>query len=162
MSINAPVSHLEDALKLESDAKIDLFEIRLRGTPTIFRFWNGVTRDWQGDTYEGLATQLQGEGTSSEGQNSRPNLMVVNPEKIFGPFAAEGYFDLAEVIRRRLLQPHFVGDVNQFEQRVWIVGRVAAVTSQTLQLELRSPTDMPAWKTPRRTFSPPEFPFVVI
>lgn len=162
MSTNAPVSHLEDALKLESEAKIDLFEIRLRGIPTIFRFWNGVTRTWRSDVYEGLACQLSGEGSDSEGQSARPSLTVVNPEKIFGPFAAEGYFDLAEVIRRRVLQPHFVGNVNEFQQRVWIVGRVSGVTSQGLQLELRSPTDMPAWKTPRRTFSPPEFPFVTI
>lgn len=162
MSVNAPVSHLEDALKMESEAKLDLFELRLRGIPTVFRFWNGVTRPWQDDVYEGLACQLVGEGSSSENQNARPTLTVVNPDKIFGPFAAEGYFDLAEVIRRRVLQPHFIGDVNQFEQRIWIVGRPSGVTSQVLNLELRSVTDMPNRKTPSRTFSPPEFPFVTV
>ena len=162
MSVNAPVSHLEDALKLESDAKIDLYELRLRGSPTILRFWNGVTRTWQGDIYEGLACALTGEGSPSADQNSRPTLTVVNPDKIFGVFAAEGYLDLAEIVRRRVLQPHFVEDVNLFEQRVWIVARPSQVTSQSMSLELRSTTDMPAWKTPRRTFSPPEFPFVVL
>lgn len=160
MTTNAPVSHLQDALLLEADAKVDLWEIRLRAVPTIFRFWNGVARSWQGNDYEGLASQLSGESLSSEGQVSRPQLTAVNPDKIFGPFAAEGLFDLAEVIRKRVLQTHFINNVNQFEQRVWICGRPISVTSQVIQLELRSPTDMPAWKTPRRTFSPPEFPFI--
>ena len=162
MTTNAPVSHLQDALELESDAKIDLFEIRMRGIPTVFHFWNGVTRTWQGKPYEGLPCQIAGEGSTSEGQRSRPTLTVVNPEKIFGSFAAEGYFDLAEVTRKRVLQRHFVEDVNQFEQRIWICARPSGVTSQGLQLELRSTTDMPAWKTPRRTFSPPEYPFVTV
>lgn len=161
MTTNAPVEQLVDALQLEGDAKCDLWEVRLRGIPTIFRFWNGAERTWQDNVYEGLACQLTGEGNSVENQNSRPTLTVVNPEKIFGAFAAAGYFDLAEVIRRRVLQTHFVGDQNLFQQRVWIVGRPSLVTSQVMQLELRSPTDMPAWKTPRRTFSPPEFPFVM-
>lgn len=162
MSTNAPVSHLQDALTLQGDYPCDLWEIRLKGIATVFRFWNGLTRTWQGQPYEGLACQLSGEGADSEGQNARPTLTAVNPGKVFGPFAAEGYFDLAEVIRKRVLQTHLIGNVNQFQQRTWICGRPSGVTSQVIQLELRSCTDMPAWKTPRRTFSPPEFPFVVI
>lgn len=160
MSTNAPLSHLQDALQMEGSAKLDLWEIRLRTVSTIFRFWNGKSRMWQGNLYEGLACQVTGESLTSEGQNSRPTLTAVNPNKVFGPFAAEGLFDLAEVIRKRVLQPHMINNVNQFEQRVWIVGRPSQVSSQMIQLELRSPTDMPAWKTPRRTFSPPEFPFI--
>ena len=162
MTTNAPVEHLRDALELEGDHKCDLWEVHLRGTSTIYRFWNGAERLWQGNTYEGLACQLTGEGTSVENQASRPTLTVVNPEKIFGTFAAAGFFDLAEIVRKRVLQTHFINNQALFEQRVWICARPSLVTSQVLQLELRSTTDMPAWKTPRRTFSPPEFPFVVI
>src|SRR5690606_30808592 len=110
----------------------------------------------------GLPCQLSGEARNSEGQQSRPSLTVVNPEKVFGVFAAAGYFDLAEIIRKRVLQAHFVGNVNEYEQRVWIVARPSSVTAQTMSLELRSPLDMPSHKTPARTFSPPEFPFVTI
>lgn len=162
MTTNAPVEQLQDALSLEGDYPCDLWEIRLKNTPVIYRFWNGATRTWQDNVYEGLASQVSGEGSSVENQYARPTLTVVNPAKIFGPFAAAGYFDLAEVIRKRVLQTHFVNDQNLFRQRVWICARPSLVTSQVLQLELRSPTDMPAWKTPRRTYSPPEFPFVVI
>ncbi len=162
MTTNAPVEQLQDALQLTSDAQIDLWEVRLRTVPTIVRFWNGVSRSWQGNLWEGLANQLTGESAGTENQAARPTLTVMNPEMIFGPFASEGYFDLCEVIRKRVLQTHFVNDVNLYEQRVWICGRPALVTNQLLSLELRSPTDMPNWRTPRRTFSPPEFPFVVI
>lgn len=153
--MSAPVEHLQEALKLEADAYVDLWEIRLRSTPTIARFRNGSACTWQDMDFEGLACQLQGEGQSTEGQHARPTLTVANPEKIFGPFAAAGYFDLAEVIRRRVLQQHLQNDVNIFQQRVWICGRPVNVTPQTLTLELRSPTDIPLWKTPRRTYSPP-------
>lgn len=162
MATNAPVEHLEEALKLEADASIDLWEVRLRGVPLQYCFWNGPTRTWQGKTYEGLPCQLQGEVRSTDGQNARPTLMVHNPAKIFGVFAAEGYFDLAEFVRKRVLQQHFLADVALHEQRVWICARPSGVTNGMLQLELRSPTDMPMWKTPRRTFSPPAYPFVTL
>lgn len=153
---------LQEALKLEADAEIDLWEIRLRGPNVRYRFWNGPERTWQGNIYNGHACQLTGEGSGTEGQANRPTLTVVNPENIFGVMVAEGYFDLAEVIRRRVLQQHFINNVNIFDQKVWLVGRVSLVRNPVLQLELRSTTDMPAWKTPRRTFSPPDFPFVVL
>lgn len=161
MSTNAPVEHLEDALKLEGDGKVSLWEIQLRGLSLVYRFWNGPTRTWQGNVYEGLACQLSGD-SRDEGKTSRPTLTVANPEKIFGVYASEGYFDLAEMRRKRLLQQHFADDVNIFEQRIWICARPMSVGNGVLQLDLRSPTDMPAWKTPRRTFSPPEYPFVTL
>jgi lambda family phage minor tail protein L len=160
VATNAPVEHLQESLKLEGDAFVDLWEIRMKTTPLTYCFWNGPTKTWQGKQYEGLPCQLTGDTRSTDGQSARPTLMVYNPEKIFGVFAAEGYFDLAEVIRKRVMQQHFLTNVNLFEQRVWICARPSGVTSGSLQLELRSPTDMPAWKTPRRTFSPPEYPFV--
>lgn len=159
---NAPIEHLQDALKLEGDGKVSLWEVRLKTSPvTIYRFWNGPTRTWQGVTYEGLACQLSGD-SREEGRSSRPTLTVQNPEKILGTFAADGYFDLAELIRKRVLQQHFLADVNLFEQRIWISARAATVGRGVLQLDLRSPTDMPPWKTPRRVYAPPTHPFVTL
>lgn len=163
MVTNAPVEHLQDALGLEGDALVDLWEVRLKGVNLVYRFWNGPTRTWQGFAYEGMGCQLANEGSGSEGQNSRPTLSVNNPGNIFGVFAAEGYFDLAEFTRKRLLQQHFIDNVNIYQQTIWICGRPLNSNSGLLQLELRSPTDMPPWKTPRRTFSPSEgYPFVVL
>lgn len=162
MSSSAPTTHLVDALEMQGDALIDLFEIRLKTAPVVYRFWNGATRTWLGNTYEGLACKLEGENVTAEGQVARPSLTVVNTDNIFGTFASEGYFDLAEVTRKRVLQAHFIGNVSEWQQRIWICARPSLVTWQVMQLELRSPIDMPAWKTPARTYSPPEFPFVSI
>jgi phage-related protein len=162
VTTNAPIEHIQDALKMDADHKCDLWEIRFRGIATVYRFWNGKERVWQGNTYEFLACNLSSEGANTDNQYSRPTLTVVNPDKIFGSFAAEGYLDLAEVIRKRVLQTHFINNQNLFEQRTWICARPSLVNNQVMQLELRSTTDMPAWKTPARTYSPPEFPFVVI
>lgn len=161
MTTTAPVSHIEEALKLEADAAIDLFTITLRGG-TILRFRNGPSITWQGHLYEGLASELSGEGLSAEDEKNRPTLTVLNPEKLFGSFAAEGLLDLALVVRRRVMQRHLLDDVGLSQQRIWILGRIVLVNSQVIRVELRSPLDMPAWKTPNSFYMPPEYPFVVI
>ncbi|MGH6971258.1 MAG: hypothetical protein ACREEQ_06570, partial [Caulobacteraceae bacterium] len=92
MSSNAPIEHVEDALTLNGDAYIDLFEVSLKSTPPVtVRFWNGPTRTWQGNQYEGLACQMQGEARDSQGKAARPTLTVHNPTNIFGPYATLGY-----------------------------------------------------------------------
>lgn len=159
--MTAPIEHIEDALKLEGDYRVDLWEVKLHNSNTYVRFWNGPTRTWQGKVWEGLACRLSSETKSAEGRRNRPTLTIVNPENLFGPMAAAGTFDLAQFTRRRLLQEHFDADVNIYEQTLYISSRVVAITDQVLQLELRSPLDFPPFKTPRRTFSPPEYPFVV-
>jgi lambda family phage minor tail protein L len=161
--LSTPTSHVAEAQKLEVDAFVDLFSVAFHNTSSIYRFRNGASITWQGQVYEELACQLSGEQRNADGTNTRPKLNVVNPQKVLGSFAAEGYFDLALVTRYRLLQQDLLNNVNIFQKRVWIVGKVNAVTSQTLELELRDTTDNPAWKTPRRTYSPSEgYPFVSV
>lgn len=160
--MTTPITHIDDSLKITGDHRIDLWEVQLKTEPVIYRFWNGVARTWQGQTWEGLSCTLSGEGRSAEGERSRPTLTVVNPDNIFGQLAADGYFDMATFIRRRVLQEHFMADVNIAQQNVYISTRVASVNDQVLRLELRFPTDLPTFKTPRRTYSPPEYPFVVL
>ena len=158
---DAPVSHFNEALKLSADTTCDLFEAVLNNGTTI-RFWTGQTVTWQGNQYESLACQLTGEQRNSDGSYARPTLTVVNPDNAFGVFAAEGYFDLAVVTRKRVLQQDLINNIPAFEPRIWLVGKPSRVTRQVLQLELRDTTDIPVWQTPRRTFNPPTFPFVVL
>lgn len=157
----APVTHIEESLKLSADAVIALWEVQLKGVSTIVRFKDGPTATWQSNTYESMGCMISGESASSEGQNSRPILTVINPENIFGAFAAAGYFDLATVIRKEVLQADLLADANVFQQRVWIIGRPTSVKNPAMQLELRSPIDIPGFTVPNRFYMPPEFPFVV-
>jgi hypothetical protein len=162
-----PGDHIDESLKLEADGYVDLWEIRLKKVGIIYRFTQAVSDGaeivWQGETYEALACQMQGERRSTDDQAARPKLIVVNPENVFGAYAAEGFFDLAEVTRFRVLGRHVLANVNIFQKRLWLVRRPLEVTDQVLTLELGSPLDMPAWQTPRRIFSPSEgYPFVVL
>lgn len=158
----APLEHRQEALKLgDADALVDLFTARLK-TGTIYRFWNGPTRTYRGQIYNGLACQMSGEKVTSDGEVSRPLLSIANPENAFSGYAAAGFFDMAEVVRYRLLQDHFLNDIQIWEQRVWIATRVASIKNQILTLELRSPLDLPNFKVPARTYNPPEFPAVSI
>lgn len=158
---NAPASHVAEAQKLNADTTIDLFEVKMV-SGAIVRFYNGPTITWAGMTFENLPCQISGEGANSDGQYVRPTLSVANPDNSFGGYAAAGLLDMALVTRRRVLQQDLLNNVGVFQLRYWIIGRPTLVTWQMLQVELRDFSDIPGFQVPRRTFNPPEFPFVVL
>ena len=154
-----PISHTEDALKLTSDAQVYLWEIRLRDGSKVF-IRNGPKVTWQGDVYENLPIILSGEELTADDRTPRPSLKVFNPQKIFGPMAHQGKFELATVIRREVLQQNLLADLNIHVPRVWIIGQILSCTSRSLDVQLRSPTDGPNMNVPYRYYGPPDFPTV--
>lgn len=161
MTTSAPVSHLEEAQKLTADGLVDLYTISLKNDPVIFRFKNDDTLSWQGNTYEGMACRSSGDTRSSDGEESRPTLQVMNPLGIFNRAAIEGKLDLATVIRRRVLRQHVLDNVNIYEQRMWYIGRIRELISgQSITFELRNMTEGANFQIPCRMFIPPEFPLV--
>lgn len=158
----APSTHLDESLKLQADRIVALWEVHLMGVSTIIRFRDGPSVTWQGNSYESMGCTISGEGESADPENYRPVLTVINPENIFGSFASAGYFDLATVIRREVLQGDLIANANIFQQRIWIIGRPTSVKNPVMRFELRSPMDIPAFTVPNRFYMPPEFPFVRI
>lgn len=160
--MSVPASHLEEALKPEADVEIELFEMRLRGG-AIYYFRDGPTITWQGNTYEFFPCKLSGWEPVSGDQDNRPTFVMFNgleeEENLFGPLAEQGYLDLATLYRRSVLQDNLLNDVNVYQQKLWLMSPKAA-TDRMIQFELRSPLDIPNFKTPFRIFSPPEFPVV--
>jgi lambda family phage minor tail protein L len=157
--MNDPVEQIEDALKLTGDREVSLWEITLRdGSKAFLR--NGPNCTWQGNDYEGLPIMMTGEEDTADDQNARPSLRVFNPKKIFGPWAHEGRFELATVIRRRVLQTHLLNNSNIFKKRVWVIGQIQSCTSRSLDVQLRSPIDTPNLNTPTRVYAPPDFPTI--
>ena len=156
-----PVSHLREAQKLTADVTVDLFQISLVTAPLVFRFKNNDTKTWQGVVYEGIACQMPGDRRSSDDEEGRPTLRVMNPAGIFNKPAIDGMLDRAIVTRKTVLREHLDGDVNIFVQRMWYVERVKELISgQVLGLELRAMTDLPNFQLPVRQFIPPDFPTV--
>lgn len=157
--IDAPVEHIEDAMKMTSDREVSLWEITLRDNTKAF-IRNGPEVTWRGNDYENLPILLTGEEMTSDERTNRPSLQIFNPKKIFGPWAHQGKFELATVIRRRVLQENLLANLNIYVQTVWIIGQITSCTSRVLQVQLRAPTDGPNMNVPHRYYAPPEFPVV--
>ena len=154
-----PYDHITDGQKLTADGIVDLYEITLTtGDKIYLKANNSVT--WQGKDFEGTYIKLGGEKKMTSGEQSRPNLTVINPNGAFSSLIGRGYLNRAEVIRYRLLYQHLLQNKPIFKRTIWRITRIPMVNDSVINLELRSPWDMPNFVTPARMFIPPEFPSV--
>ena len=157
--MSVPVEHVQESLELQADNEVFLFEVTLRDQSTVLRFRNGPTVTWLENTYENMPCQMTGIAASSDDTENRPTLIVVNPERIFSPYARQGLFELATVQRYTVLQGHLLDNVAIFDTTSWIIGQVTGIMSPRLTFTLKSPLDTPNWQVPPETYSPPRFPF---
>lgn len=159
--MTAPVSHVIESQKLTADALVDLYQINLKNSATVFRFKADNTVTWRGNVFEGMACELSGDTRSAEGEESRAQLRVMNPVGIFNAPAMSGALDLAVLTRKRILRNHMESNLNIFEQRMWYVGRIIELISgQSISFELRNMTEGANFQIPVRMYIPPEFPLV--
>ena len=158
---NIPASHIDEANKLEADGIVELFQIDMTNTSSLY-LKSESTALWNGQTWEGLAIALSGVGSYGDDQISKPKLSLTNPDAIFSPFVSQGEFDAAFVTRYRVLYDDLVNDRPIYINQVWQINRVAALTRSMVSLELRSLTDVPNFIIPARTYTPPKFPVVSI
>lgn len=161
MTSFAPVEHLQEAQKLTADSLVDFYTLTLKNDPVIFRFKADDTVTWRGNTYEGMACRMSGDMRTSDGEEARPSIQIMNPLGIFNKAAVEDKLDLATLVRRRVLGQHVASNANLYEQRMWYVGRVRELISgQSITLELRNMTEGANFQIPCRMYIPPEFPMV--
>lgn len=159
--MNTPLSHLQDAQKLTSDAYVDLYRLVLRNDPVTFRFKANNTVTWQGNTYEGMPISFSGEKRNSDGEQNKSALRIVNPYGIFDDALLNNKIDMAVVTRYRLLSAHVDSNVNIYQQRMWRVMKVVEwISGQSVTLELWNMTDGVNFMIPGRMYIPPEFPMV--
>lgn len=159
--MSIPTSHLSEAQKLEAEGEVHLYEITMLTGEKLF-LKNNETADWQGNTYEGTAIEMDGIKTGASEEKSRPVLRTINPDGIFKPFVAQGLIEKATVVRRTVLTNHFAANNPTHRARTWLISRVTSMTSQSLMVELRSPLDGPNVIVPRRVYMPPMFPVVSV
>ena len=159
--MTTPVSHLQEAQKLEADALVDLFEIYIKGTSTVIRLKNENTVNWLGNDYEGVAIKLSGDARTADAEETKATIRIMNPEGIFNSFAFDGTLDMATVIRKRVLRDHLENNVSIFQQRMWYISRITElITNQSLTAELRNMSEGAIFMIPVRVYMPPEFPTV--
>ena len=154
-----PTSHLNDAMLLDADGKIHLYEITLSTGLNLYakRFTSGT---WQGKTYGVMEIVMSEVKRNSDGEAARPTLQMLNPEGLFTLSVLNGDWDMAPVIRRTVLRTHFETNVGIAVVERWFISRVTQCDHNSIAFELRSPADRMNALIPVRTFSPPDFPFV--
>lgn len=163
--MTVPVEHIDDALKLDADAYVNLFEIQLYPSGVMYMC---PERDitWQGNDYKVWGMRLTGVSTNADDQTARPKLSLANftyddqgePVKgIFSSLNAQEAVEGATIIRRRVLKTNAENNVNVKQEQRWKVSRVASERPDLVVLELRNTLDGPRFTLPARKFNPPEF-----
>ncbi len=146
---------------MTADALVDLYKLNLKIGPAIFYFKDMDEVDWQGNTYQNMACRLTGDSRSSDGEESRPTLQIMNPLGVFNKAVVEGRVEQSVLTRYRVLRRHIDNNSNIAEQRMWYIGRVKELISgQSVSFELRGMTEGPNFQIPVRQYLPPDFPTV--
>ena len=156
-----PQEHVVDSQKLSgADGYVELLEIELAAAGGTFRIKDNGEGLWRGDKYEYYPFSLSGVSYSSDEEESRPQLRLVNPDHLFTASLEHGHLDKAIITRYRLLRSNFENDKDIKEQRRWYVRRIVEAASTHLILELSNLIDGPNYIIPARMFIPPEFAVV--
>ncbi len=162
--MTAPVPHVDEALKLTSDALVDLWEISIR-TPdatSYMRFRDGPmgsSTPWNGKVFDHLPCKFTGWSRSSEDEKARPQLQVLNPLGAFNDPVFKGYFDNALLQRYRVLRQHIESNTPLYQLEVWFISRPKdLLAGQSVTFECRALSDGPDQLVPARSYMPPEYP----
>lgn len=152
-----PLTHMQEANKLDADGVVELFKVLLSDNMTslYYKVDNDVT--WQGQVYEGTAIKLDNVARYSGDERSRPSLKIVNPRGIYSKLIDQGLLDAAVVTRIRVLKQHIDADVGISIKQSWKVHRTVSLTNEYAVFELRDMMDGQFFQIPGRMFIPPEF-----
>lgn len=158
--MSLPTEQIIDAHKMEADGLVHLYEIQTSQGTLYYKADNTVV--WDGNTYSGIAIQIDGRSQNTDGQWSRPSLTIANPLGLHSAMAAQGAFDNAIVVEKRVMYEHILSNSAIFLQRKWKCRLVSSVNRISITLQLREYMDGPRFILPARQFVPPDFPSVTV
>lgn len=156
-----PTTHVEDALKLQADGKVHLFELTPLGSGTIY-FKNDNEVTWQGQTYEGIPVQLTGEEYSTE-STPTPRLQIGQDDLDLLPFKGlinDGYLDGGTVVRKIVLLSDLLANLNVKQTTYYRIKRVESYSRTKVSLVLAPFSAAISQVLPHRQYIPPAFPHV--
>ena len=160
-----PISHIEDAHKLDADAKISLYELSPSvGSGTIY-FKNDDDILWRGTKYEGIPLTLDGEVFTSQGTSPQPTLVIGQQDvdlSAFKPLIWSGGLDNARIVRHRVLLDNLLNNRNIKETSTFRVKRIDGYSASQIKLSLAVFSPTGPTTLPFRQYIPPDFPFVVL
>jgi phage-related protein len=156
-----PQSHVEDALKLNADAKISLFELTPVSGGTIY-FTPDSPITWLGQLYEGLPCVVSGEDFSTE-KSPTPRLVIGQEDLDLLPFKGlihDGYLDGGMLVRKKVLLDDIKANLNVCERTVWRIKRPDQYSRTKISLVLATYSTATNQTLPFRQYVPPAFPWV--
>lgn len=166
MRADLPTSHVQESMKLEARAFVELFKIDMRrpdGTMYTLYLCPQKTVTWQGATWTGDAPCTISETTQNiSGETTRPKFSTVNPDGVWSRYVHQKWADGAIISRYRVLRPDLDADINAFQLNTWRMSRVVTLSKNLVVLELRTALDGHNFKIPGETYRPPKYPTVSV
>lgn len=157
-----PANHIVDALKLQADGKVHLYEIYpISGGSLFVKPDNDVT--WLGNAYEGLPMQLSGESASNDGSTPTPRLVIGQEDMDLLPFKGlinDGYLDGATIVRKKVLLDDLLANRDIKEATTFRVKRPESYSRTKITLVLATFSAAINQAVPFRQYTPPDFPWV--
>lgn len=156
-----PHSHIEDALKLEADGIIDLYELTPLSGGTIY-FKSDAEAIWRGVLYESLPCSMAGEEFKTEGTPTPK--FTIGQEDVdllaFKGLVNDGHLDGALLVRKRVLLDDLVNNRDIKHSTYFRVKRVESYTRSAIQLQMATFSTAHSQTVPFRQYVPPAFPWV--
>lgn len=150
------------ALSLNPNPVVELFEITLVNGQGVFRFAPKEDTLFQGENFEQYIISIEGVGTNAVGENIRPTLTVLNPlGGMLTSKVKDGLLENARVQRYLIVE---VADstFQQISVYTWYVSQIKTINRQYIVLELRTASDYPSCQLPPNRYYPPEYPRVIL
>lgn len=160
MISDIPLTHQEEAYKLDATGLVELFQITLQGGGSVLYFTPYLDCTWQGHTWESFPCRITEMSTQSMGENSRPKLTLANPDGLFSGYVISNMLDNATVVRYRVSPDDVATNTNRFMKNTWRISKVVALNKNMIVIELRSAMDGHYFKLPGNSYFPPEYPHV--
>lgn len=129
-------------------------------TSTTWRFCLQDSISWNNETWSLTPFSLSGEGDKAGGEQSRPTLILPNPDGMFSAFIGRGYLLRARVTKYEVHPSDINTDRGIMSQ--WYISKLLEINNKAISVELCALSDGNSFKLPSRRFSQPEFGLVRI
>lgn len=147
---------------LEQDSLINLIKVRTVDNQFIY-IADKFPCDYLGDHYEKLDNNLTGASQQEGDEESRPNWKFANPNFAFNSLVLNNNSLEGALVTRYQMRVKYTPDLvlELVSNNVWQLFQVVSVGTE-INCQLRTLTDIPAARLPRRGFYPPGFPHVKV
>lgn len=159
--MSSPVTHVDEALKLEADAEVPLFQLYPLSGGTIY-FKPDNTLTWQTHEYEGLPCSLTGEEKDTN-KTPMPRLQIGQEDLdllAFKGLVHAGNLDGATLVRHVVLLDDLINDINVKKTTYFRIKQVEHYSRTNISAVLATFSGAINQTVPFRQYIPPDFPWV--